>query len=180
MKEEKTLSSELVYKGRVISLRIDTVITTDGRTAKREIVVHNGAVAMVAVDEKDNILLVRQFRTPAGKVLLEVPAGTIEQGEKPDETVPRELQEETGYLPQKVTKLGGFYSAPGFSTEFIHIYLTTNLKPSRLEADDTKEIELIRMPVNEAKKLIDSGTICDAKSVAGILLYMNYLKTHKP
>ena len=178
MKEERTLSSELVYKGRVVSLRVDNVITTDGRTARREIVVHNGAVAMVAVDDKDNILLVRQFRTPVGKALLEVPAGTIEAGEKPDETVPRELQEETGYLPQKVIKLGGFYSAPGFSTEFIHIYLTTGLKPSRLEADDTKEIELERMPVGEVKKLIDSGTICDAKSVAGILLYLDYRKTH--
>lgn len=180
MKEEQTLSSELVYKGRVVSLRVDNVITTDGRTARREIVVHNGAVAMVAVDDKDNILLVRQFRTPAGRVLLEVPAGTIEVGENPDATVSRELQEETGYLPQKVIKLGGFYSAPGFCTEFIHIYLTTGLKPSRLEADDTKEIELERMPVNEVKKLIDSGAICDAKSVAGILLYMDYLKTHKP
>ena len=170
MKEEKTLSSELIFKGRVVSLRVDTVTTTDGRTVKREIVVHNGAVAMVAIDEKDNILLVRQFRTPAGKVLLEIPAGTIEAGEKPDDTVPRELQEETGYIPQKVVKLGGFYSAPGFSTEFIHIYLTTDLKPSWLEADDTAEIELTRVPVNEVKKLIDSGAICDAKSVAGILL----------
>ena len=104
--EEKTLSSETIFKGHVISLRVDTVIATDGTKKQREIVVHNGAVAMVAVDEKDNILLVRQYRTPAGKVLLEVPAGTIEIGETPDETVPRELQEETGYIPQKTVKLG--------------------------------------------------------------------------
>lgn len=178
MNEEKTLSSELIFKGRVVSLRVDTVVTSDGRTVKREIVVHNGAVAMVAIDDKDNILLVRQFRTPAGKFLLEIPAGTIEAGEKPDATVPRELQEETGYIPQKVVKLGGFYSAPGFSTEFIHIYLTTDLKPSRLEADDTAEIELSRVSLDEAKSLIDSGVICDAKSVAGILLYRDYLKRH--
>jgi ADP-ribose pyrophosphatase len=178
--EEKTLSSETVFKGHVISLRVDTVIATDGTKKQREIVIHNGAVAMVAVDDKNNILLVRQFRTPAGKVLLEIPAGTIEVGEGPDETVPRELQEETGYLPQKTVKLGAFYSAPGFCTEIIHVYLTTDLKPSRLEAEDTKEIELTRMPVEEAKKLIDNGAICDAKSIAGILLYMDYLKTHKP
>ncbi len=178
MNEEKTLSSEWVFRGRVISLRVDTVITSDGRTVKREIVVHNGAVAMVAVDENKKILLVRQFRTPTGRFLLEIPAGTIEAGEKPDATVPRELQEETGSIPHKVVKLGGVYSAPGFSTEFIHIYLTTDLKPSRLEADDTAEIELSRVSLDEAKKLIDSGIICDAKSVAGILLYMDYLKTH--
>jgi len=176
--EEKTLSSETVFKGHVISLRVDTVISTDGTEKQREIVVHNGAVAMVAVDDKNNILLVRQFRTPAGKVLLEIPAGTIEKGDGPDETVPRELQEETGYLPMKTIKLGAFYSAPGFCTEIIHVYLTTDLKPSRLEADDTSEITLTRMPVAEVKKLIDNGTICDAKSIAGILLYMDYLKTH--
>jgi ADP-ribose pyrophosphatase len=179
MKEEKTVASELIYTGRVISLRVDTVVSADGQTKKREIVVHNGAVAMVAIDNKDNILLVRQFRTAAGKELLEIPAGTIEKGENPDATMPRELQEETGYLPGKSVKLGGFYSAPGFSTEFLHIYLATELKPSRLEADDTAEIELIRMPVNEVKKLIDDGTICDAKSIAGILLYLDYRKTHK-
>ncbi len=178
MKEEKRLSSDLIYKGRVISLRVDTVITTDGRTSKREIVVHNGAVAMVAIDDKDNILLVRQFRTPAGKELLEIPAGTIEAGDTPDVTVPRELQEETGFLPQKTVKLGAFYSAPGFCTEMIHVYLTTDLKPSRLEAEDTGEIELTRVPVMEVKKLIDSGAICDAKSIAGILLYLDYRKSH--
>ena len=176
--EEKTLSSETIFKGHVISLRVDTVIATDGTKKEREIVVHNGAVAMVAVDEKDNILLVRQYRTPAGRVLLEVPAGTIEPGETPDETVPRELQEETGYIPQKTVKLGAFYSAPGFCTEIIHAYLTTDLKPSRLEAEDTNEIELTRMPVGEVRKLIENGTICDAKSVAGILLYLDYRKTH--
>lgn len=88
----------------------------------------------------------------------------------------REMQEETGYKPGKIKKLGGFYSAPGFCTEFIYLYLATDLKPARLEGEDTEEIELTRMPVEEAKKLVDAGTICDAKSVAGILLYLDYLK----
>jgi len=139
----------------------------------------SGAVAMVAVDDSNNLLLVRQFRKPAEKTLLELPAGTLERGEAPETTVMREMQEETGYKPGKILRLGGFYSAPGFCTEFIHLYLATDLKPARLEGEDTGEIELTRMPVEEVKKLVDDGTICDAKSVAGILFYLDYINKRK-
>ena len=176
---EKTVSSQRIYEGKVINLRVDTLITPAGRETKREIVEHRGAVAMVAIDDKENILLVRQFRKAADKGLLEIPAGTLEKGEAPDITVKREMQEETGYLPDKIVRLGGFYSAPGFCTEFIYLYLATDLKPSRLEADADEQIEMERMPVEEAKKLVDSGAICDAKSIIGILTYMDYLKKHK-
>jgi ADP-ribose pyrophosphatase len=177
---EKTLSSEMIYQGQVISLRVDTVITADGIRKRREIVLHHGAVAMIAIDEQQNIMLVRQFRTPAGRVLLEIPAGTLEEGESPEAAVPRELREEIGYRPREILKLGAFYAAPGFCTEIIHLYLATGLIPDKSEADDTPEITPTRMPLNKAKKLIDDGTICDAKSVAGILLYLDYLARKSP
>ncbi len=172
---ENTVSTQRIYEGRVINLRVDTLLTPEGRETKREIVEHRGAVAVVAIDDKKNIILVRQFRKAADKVLLEIPAGTLEKGEAPEVTVLREMQEETGYLPGKIVRLGGFYSAPGFCTEFIYLYLATDLKSSRLEADADEQIELERMPVVEAKKLVDSGAICDAKSIIGILTYLDYM-----
>ncbi len=172
---EKTVSSQLIYDGRVVRLRLDTVVTPNGRESKREIVEHRGAVAMVAIDEKNNLFLVRQFRKPTERVLLELPAGTLEKGETIEKTVLREMQEETGYRPQTVQSLGGFYSAPGFCSEYIHLFLVTDLVPARLEGEDTGEIELTRMPVDEAKKLVDEGVICDAKSVIGIFKYLEYL-----
>lgn len=177
--EEKTLSSQTVFDGHVFSIRIDSVIAAGGVKKQREIVVHNGAVAMVAVDDRDNILLVRQFRTAAGRILLEIPAGTIEPGESPEETVPRELREETGYRPGNIVKLGAFYASPGFCTEIIHVFLTTDLVPDRINAEDTAEIELTCVPLQEARNLIADGSICDAKSVAGILLYQDYLAKKK-
>ncbi|MFH1639193.1 MAG: NUDIX hydrolase [Chloroflexota bacterium] len=171
---EKTVSSQLIFEGKVIKLRIDTVVMPNGRETQREIIVHRGAVAIVAVDNDDNLLLVRQFRKPAEKVLLEIPAGTLDPGEGPDATALRELQEETGYFPEKMERLGGFYSAPGFCTEFIYLYLATELVPRRLHAEDTDEIELVRVPVAKARELISSGAVCDAKSVAGLLLYLDY------
>ncbi|MFH0846630.1 MAG: NUDIX hydrolase [Chloroflexota bacterium] len=173
---EKTVSSQLIYEGRVVKLRLDTVVTPDGRESKREIVEHRGAVAMVAIDAEDNLLLVRQFRKPTEKVLLELPAGTLEAGEALEATVIREMQEETGYRPRKIQSLGGFYSAPGFCSEYIHLFLVTDLVPARLEGEDTAEIELVKMPIGEAKRLVDGNTICDSKSIIGILKYLEHLK----
>ncbi len=113
---EKTLSSRLIYEGRVVKLRVDTVKMPNGRETTREIVEHSDCVAIVAIDDKDNVLLVKQFRQPVGKALLEIPAGGIEPGEDPVITVRREMREETGYLPRKVERVGGFYSAPGYSS----------------------------------------------------------------
>ena len=104
--------------------------------------------------------------------LLEVPAGGIDPGEDPVQAVRRELQEETGYLPEKVEMLGGFYSAPGYTTEYLYLYLATQLSPSRLYAEDTESIQLVRVPLPEITSLIASGEICDAKSIAGLLVFM--------
>ena len=176
--EEKTLKRRYVFEGRLIKVRVDNVVVADGRHAEREIVEHPDAVVMVALDKSDNVLLVNQYRAPLGKKLLEIPAGIIEKAEDAEATVIREMQEETGYKPQKVDFLLGFYTSPGFSNEYLHLYLVTDLIPSRLEAEDTASIELVRVPVSQVKELILSGRIQDAKTIAGLLLFLEYRKTH--
>jgi len=173
---EKTLSSQLIYEGRVVRLRVDTVQVSSGRETKREIVEHDDCVAIIAIDAEDNVLLVKQFRKPIEKELLEIPAGGIDPGESPEEAVKREMREETGYLPRKVAPLGGFYSAPGYATEYLYLYLATDLIPSQLFAEDTEGISLVRAAPEEIPELISSGGICDAKSIAGLLTYLEYRK----
>jgi ADP-ribose pyrophosphatase len=146
-----------------------------GRETTREIVEHSDCVAIVAIDADDNVLLVKQFRKSVERELLEIPAGGIDPGEDPVTTVRREMQEETGYLPQKVERLGGFYSSPGFCTEYLHLYLATDLTPSPLYAEDTESIKLTRVPISQIPSLIASGSICDAKSIAGLLIYSSLL-----
>ena len=174
MPEEKTLSSRIIYEGRVVTLREDTVETVDGQSKREIIALHSDCVAIVAVDENDNVLLVKQYRKAANQELLEIPAGSIDPGENPDETVRREMQEETGYLPGKVERLGGFYSTPGYCTEYLHLYLATDLTPSQLYAEDTASISLVRVPVKEIPTLLTSGKIEDAKSIAGLYMYLEY------
>lgn len=177
MSQERTLASQQIYQGRAVNLRIDTVEKRSGRRTTREIVEHSDCIAVVVMDEADNVLLVRQFRKPVEKVLLEIPAGGIDPGEDAEECVRRELQEEVGYLPRKLTKLGGFYSAPGYCTEYLHLYLATDLVPSPRKAEDTEDIEIVRVPINRIPSLIASGEICDAKSIVGLLQVINLRKT---
>lgn len=179
MAEEKTISSKTIYEGRALSLRIDAVRTASGRESTREIVVHSECVAIIPVDDEGNILLVKQYRKAVEKELLEIPAGGIEPGEDPPGAVRRELQEETGFQPGKVTRLGGFYSSPGFCTEYLHLYLATGLTPHRLYAEDTEDISVVRIKPEEIRGLILSGAICDSKSIAGLLTYLEYRKRHK-
>jgi ADP-ribose pyrophosphatase len=175
MSTEKKLSSHLIYQGRAVSLSVDSVMMPDGRQTSREVVQHSECIAVVALDNHDNILLERQFRYAVGKSLLEIPAGGIEPGEDPADAVRRELQEEIGYLPGNIERLGGFYSAPGYGTEYLHCYLATELQPSQLIAEDTSEIEMLRVKSTEIPHLIASGEICDAKSIAALLFFL-YIK----
>jgi ADP-ribose pyrophosphatase len=172
MLPEKKLSSQQVYQGRGVNLRVDQVQKPSGRKTTREVVEHSNCIVAVVLDDKDNVLLVRQFRYAIGKSLLEVPAGGIEPGEEPIDAVRRELQEEIGYLPQKIDNLGGFYSIPGYGTEYLHFYLATDLVPNRLVAENTEGIELVRVPLNQIPQLIASGEICDAKSIAALLAFL--------
>ena len=166
------LSSEEVFLGRAVNLRIDTIEKISGQVTTREIVEHSDCIAVVPVDDEGRIVMVKQFRRPANKMLLEIPAGGVEAGEDPEDCVRRELQEEIGYIPGKLQKLGGFYAAPGYCTEYLHLFLATHLTESRLTAEDTDEIEVLRFTVPEIRAMIDSGEICDAKSIAGLLKYI--------
>ncbi len=173
---EETLSSQLIYDGRAVKLRVDSVRLSNGRQTTREIVEHSDCIAVVVIDANNNVLLVKQFRKPVENELLEIPAGGIDPGEDPEEAVNRELREEIGYLPRKVQRLGGFYSAPGYCTEYLYLYLATELVPSQLIAEDTEAINVVRVPIEDIPELIASGHICDAKSIAGLLAYLNRFK----
>lgn len=175
---EKILSSQQIYSGRAVKLRVDNVQLPSGRETTREIVEHADCVVIIALDAGDNVLLVKQFRSPVNKELLEIPAGGIEPGESAEDCVRRELREETGYLPGRVERLGGFYSAPGYCTEYLYLYLATDLTPSQLIAEDTESIEVVRVPIGEVQSLIASGEICDSKSIAGLLAFLEYRKAH--
>jgi ADP-ribose pyrophosphatase len=169
---EQQLSSVQAYSGPAISLRVDQVKKPNGATTTRDVVEHADCIAVVAIDDENQVLLVRQFRYPVDASLLEIPAGGIEPGEDALDSVRRELQEEIGYLPGKVQKLGGFYSIPGYGTEYLYIYAAWDLKPSRLIGEDTDEIEVVRVPLQQIPELIFSGRLCDAKSIAALLMYM--------
>ena len=170
MSEEKTISSKPIYQGRIINVRDDEVMLTNGRVTRREIVEHKDVVAVVALDEKDNVLLVKQYRKPVEKALLEIPAGGVDDNETPDECALREMQEETGYRPERLEKIGGVYASPGYCNEYLYLYMATDLVPGKLTADDDEQIELVRVPLEQIPNLISSGQICDAKSVAALLI----------
>jgi ADP-ribose pyrophosphatase len=173
---EETLSSRRIFEGRAINLRVDTVRTVDGRRSTREVVEHPPCIAVVAIGADGRILLVRQYRQAPGKELLEIPAGGIDAGETPEAAVLREMQEETGYRPEKVTRLCGFYSSPGFCDEYLHLFLAEDLTSGRLYAEDTPGIEVVPVTVAEVPALITSGKIEDSKSIAGLLYYLEYRK----
>lgn len=144
-----------------------------GRKTKREIVEHGGVVAVVAIDSENNVLLVRQYRKAVEKSLLEIPAGGIEPGEEPLDSARRELAEETGFAAQKWEPLSGFYTSPGFCTEYVYLYVATELSPAVSAADHDENIELVRTPLAEVPEMIGSAEVCDAKSIAGLLMVLD-------
>ena len=166
--QETITREEPVYDGRVVHLVVLDVMLPDGGTAKRELVRHPGAVAVVPLIG-DDVLMVRQFRVAAGRVMLEIPAGTLNPGEDPRLCAERELQEETGYRPGNLESLGGIFVAPGYTTEFIHLFLATDLIESRLDMDDDEFIELVRMPLANVLAMIERGEIEDGKSTSALL-----------
>jgi ADP-ribose pyrophosphatase len=172
LKPEKTLATQQIYQGRAVNIRVDTVEKAGGTKTTREVVEHSDCIAVVVLDEQGKILLVRQFRHAVDRFLLEIPAGGIDPGEEPVDSVRRELQEEIGYFPRKIDKLGGFYTTPGYGTEYLHCFLATDLVPARLVAEDTDDIELVQVSPQEIPRLIASGEICDAKSIAALLMFL--------
>lgn len=163
------MSSKRIYEGKIINLRVDTVAFPNGRTGTREVVEYPGAVAVVPVNERGELLLVRQFRHAVGKTLLEIPAGKLEVGEDPLASARRELLEETGYEAERLNRLFGFFSTPGFTTEELHLFLATGLQLKEQNLDEDEFIDVVAVPFEQAVGMIWAGAICDAKSVAGIL-----------
>ena len=173
------MSSELLHRGRYLEFRVDTLERADGRRARRDLAVHPGAVAIVAIDPEGRVLLVRQYRHPAGRVLLEIPAGTLDRDpasgaiEDPDEAARRELEEETGYRAGRLERLTDFWTAPGFATERMFLYFATDLVPAgpgRLDPDEDEVLELVRLPWRAALAAAERGEIADAKSLVGIFM----------
>ena len=175
--EEQVVDTRLVHRGRYLDVRIDTIQRADGSTGTRDVVRHPGAVAVLALDEGSRLLLVRQWRIPAGRAMLEIPAGTLDvhEGvtEDPDVAARRELEEETGSRAASWRRLASFWTAPGFATELMHLYLATGLESAhgddRLAPDEDERLELSRFTIDEAMAMVDAGEIVDAKSMLGIL-----------
>ena len=173
---ERITSTERIFEGRIVNLRVDAVMLPNGKESKREIVEHGGAVAILPIDSEGNVILVRQFRLPTEGVLLEAPAGGMEPGEDPKETAARELAEEIGFVPKDLTHLCSVYLAPGYSTEKIHCYLAEDLAPKNAHTDIDEFIEVVKMTLKEAFDAIANGEIEDAKTVVCLTLAERLLR----
>jgi ADP-ribose pyrophosphatase len=157
-----------IYQGRIVNLIVDSITTGNGVTTIREVFQHPGGSAVVPLLPDNTVLLVRQFRYPMGEYLLELPAGKIDNREKPELTAARELAEEVGFQAGKLEKIAEFYSTPGFCDELLHVYLATDLTPVESHQDEDEEIEIVRLSLAELKNLMDSGKIRDGKTLVGI------------
>ncbi|MGD0152137.1 MAG: NUDIX hydrolase [Thermacetogeniaceae bacterium] len=167
--EETAISTERIFEGKMIRLRVDTVCLPNGETATREVIEHPGAVAVIALTDRDDLLMVRQYRHPTAEILLEIPAGKRDQGESPLVCARRELEEETGYRAEQWEILFSYYTTPGFSDELLYIVKASGLKQGQAHTDEEEFIEVVTVPVDEALRMVYRGEIRDAKTIIGIL-----------
>ena len=168
--EEKTISEKHIYTGNIISVELVTVSLPDGRQATRDLVMHPGASAVVPLNEKGEIYMVRQFRKPIEKESLEIPAGKLDKGEDPRICAERELKEETGLSAGNITHIVSVHSTPGFSNEILHIYAATGLMEGESCADSDEFISTEKYSVGQLTDMVLKGEITDAKSIIGILM----------
>jgi ADP-ribose pyrophosphatase len=175
---ERLVDSRVLHRGHYLTFRVDRIQRADGTFATRDVCGHPGAVAIVALDDEDRVLLVRQWRHAAGRALLEIPAGTLDPDEATGEVEdpalagPRELEEETGMRAARWRLLASFWTAPGFASELMHLYLATGLSPAaddRRSPDEDERLRLSAVPWRDAVAMAESGEICDAKSLVGLL-----------
>ncbi|MGB9791179.1 MAG: NUDIX domain-containing protein [Thermacetogeniaceae bacterium] len=166
---EKTIASKDVFKGRIIKVRVDTVLLPDGNTATREVVEHPGAVVILAINDRDEIIMVRQYRHATGEVLLELPAGKRDPNENPLICAQRELEEETGYSAREWHIPFSFYTSPGFCNELLYFVVAKGLVKGESHPDGEEFLEVLKVPVEEARRMVASGEIKDAKTILGIL-----------
>ncbi|HAN44671.1 MAG TPA: ADP-ribose pyrophosphatase [Ruminococcaceae bacterium] len=169
--EEKTLNSELIYQGRIISLYKDTALLENDKTAVREVIDHPGGVCILAVDDDDNILFVKQFRYPLKTAMLEIPAGKLERGEDSYICGKRELEEETGYTCSIYKPLGTLYPTPAYLNEIIYIYYASGLVKSEQRLDEDEFLSVEKIPYQKAVEMVLSGDITDAKTQIAIMKY---------
>lgn len=168
--KEQSVCSERIFEGKVINLRVDTVLTQGANRAQREVVEHPGGVGIVAVTPDNKVCMVRQYRRPFDEIILEIPAGKLNWGEDPFECAVRELKEETGYTAKNYKYLGEFYPTPGFCNEKIHIYLATELTSGQACLDEDEFLEVETRSFEELIEMIKNGKVKDAKSVIGIFM----------
>lgn len=167
---EKFIKSEVVFNGSLLTVRRDTVELPNGKPATRELVEHPGAVAVVPVRSDGKVLLVRQYRYPVGRLTLEIPAGKLDQGEKPEDCAKRELEEETGYQAGKLRRLSAVLTTPGFTNELIHLYVAEELVLKERHPDEDEFIDVEVFSPDEIRTMIENGALCDAKTLLGLLL----------
>ena len=168
------LHTETLYHGRAFNVRRDEIRLPDGKTARVDIVDHVGAVTLVPVDEQKRVWFVRQYRHPAGEVLLELPAGMVEPGELPLDCARREIREEIGMAAGRIELIGEFYLAPGYSSEFMRVFLATDLRPDPLPGDADEFISIEPIPLEVVQQMIENGKIRDAKTLASLMLAKRY------
>lgn len=174
--EEKQLSFDYKFKGRIINLRVDEALLPNGATALREVVEHNGGICVVPLTEKNEVLMVEQYRYPYSEVVLEIPAGKRDGNEEPLEGGKRELKEETGAVAEKYTFLGELYPTPGYCGEIIYMYLATGLSYGETDPDEDEFLNVKKIPLEKAVEMIMNGEIKDAKTQTAILKVERMLK----
>ena len=173
---EKRIDGEEKYRGVIVRVRLDRVRLCDGKLSRREVVEHPGGVCILPVDEQGNCTMVRQFRYPFGRMMLEAPAGKLEYGEDPLACAVRELSEETGYRADELIDLGSMCTSPGFSTEVLHLYLALGLHPGESHPDEGEFLNTEKIPLTELVRMVMDGEIDDAKTVIAILKAEKHLK----
>ncbi|MBY2478504.1 NUDIX hydrolase [Clostridioides difficile] len=174
--EEKTISSDRVYTGKVITLKVDTVEIPGQGYQKRELVEVGGAVGIVAITEDNKIVLVKQFRKPIEKPIFEIPAGKLEKNESPKECAERELKEETGYSAKNIKLIHKFFTSAGFSNEIMFVYLATGLTPGENNLDADEFLDVYEVELEEAYNMVLKNDIEDAKTSIGLLLVKDMFK----
>jgi len=173
--EEKTIHSEMIFQGKMINLRVDTVQLPDEKVATREIIEHPGAVAIIPITSDNKIIMVRQYRKPVEDFLLEIPAGKLEYNEKTELCARRELEEETGYSAERMEYLFSFYSTPGFSNEIMHLFIAQKLIQGETKPDEDEYLSIECYSLNELLEMIFNGRIKDSKTIIGILAAKEHL-----
>jgi len=166
--KEKIIKKDTIYNGRILNIQKRTIKLPSGKTAYREIINHPGSVAIIPLIDKDTVILIEQYRSTLNQKILEIPAGTLEQNEKPEECAKRELLEETGYQAKNIRKVLASYTTPGYSNEEMQFYIATDLthKGQRLEEDENIKTKMIKL--DKINLMINNGVIKDMKTICGI------------